>query len=397
MIQFDDADDARKYKDAVGGMILSGATAKKPLPTLYNKRSDGGTQQWTIEIEGNKYRSVSGQVDGELVTAKWTVAKGKNIGRSNETSPEDQAYSEAKAKWQKKVDKGYTPDKDKVGTTGPFKPMLARKYEDVKITFPVMSQAKLDGIRCIATKDGLVSRNGKPLPGVPHIFEALKPLFDKNPDLVLDGELYNHKLKDDFNQIVSYVRKAKPDAARLAKSKELVEYWVYDIPSSGDDAFEKRQKELEKIIKTLGRQKMIRCVKTKVSPDQKSLDTLYAMWIGEGFEGQMVRTPDSKYENKRSKFLLKRKEFITEEFEIIGMEEGTGNREGTAGSTQHVNKDGKPFNSNIKGTREFVRELWDNRDGDDSAIGKEATIRFFEYTPDGIPRFPFVIAIRDYE
>ena len=57
------------------------------------------------------------------------------------------------------------------------------------------------------------------------------------------------------------------------------------------------------------------------------------------------------------------------------------------------NEDGKLFNSNVKGSWEFVEDLWKNKE---KYIGKQATIKYFGLTPgDKIPRFPYVIAIRE--
>ena len=116
--------------------------------------------------------------------------------------------------------------------------------------------------------------------------------------------------------------------------------------------------------------------------------------MDDGFEGQMVRVTDSPYQNKRSKNLLKRKEFIDEEFEVIDIEEGSGNRTGTVKHLVCKNKNGKTFNSNVKGNFEYLEEILKNKK---DYIGKLATIKFFQYTPDAVPRFPYAIGFRDYE
>ena len=80
------------------------------------------------------------------------------------------------------------------------KPMLAHKYDDSRVDWskPVYIQPKLDGVRCLFTKDGAYSRTGKKFMNLRHIEMTLKSFFDKNPDVTLDGELYNHKLKNDL-------------------------------------------------------------------------------------------------------------------------------------------------------------------------------------------------------
>jgi DNA ligase-1 len=174
------------------------------LQTIYKKTKTGATQEWTIEIEGNKYRTHSGQVGGAITTNEWTIVYGKNTGKANGTTDEEQALKEAEAKRTKKLESGYFEDVNNIDTKQYFEPMLAAKWEDYKdkIQYPIYSQAKLDGIRCILTKDGMFSRNGKPIISAPHIFDSVKPLFETNPDLIFDGELYADKFANDFNKIV---------------------------------------------------------------------------------------------------------------------------------------------------------------------------------------------------
>ena len=87
------------------------------------------------------------------------------------------------------------------------KAMLAHKYNPDKADYPAYIQPKLDGVRCLFTKDGAFSRAGNQFMNVEHIEKDLKPVFNKYPNLILDGELYNHGLKDDFNKIISLVKK----------------------------------------------------------------------------------------------------------------------------------------------------------------------------------------------
>jgi DNA ligase-1 len=125
----------------------------------------------------------------------------------------------------------------------------------------------------------------------------------------------------------------------------------------------------------------------------QELDKLYELYLTNDFEGQMIRV-DAPYEQKRSKNLLKRKEFQDAEYYIREIGEGEGNRSGMAGFAIMENKNGSTFRSNIKGSHEFLTELWQNKD---SVVGQKATVQFFNLTPDGVPRFPYVIAIRNYE
>jgi ATP-dependent DNA ligase len=103
----------------------------------------------------------------------------------------------------------------------------------------------------------------------------------------------------------------------------------------------------------------------------------------------MLRT-NGKYENKRSKFLMKHKSFIDEEYTILDIVEGEGNRTGTAGYMVFETENGDRFKSNVKGTWEETAEMLKNKK---KLIGKEATIKYFNLTPAGIPRFPYVVNI----
>ena len=97
----------------------------------------------------------------------------------------------------------------------------------------VFMQPKLDGVRCLIQYDNSVvtaySRTGKEWKNIDHILQALVPFFQANPDVILDGELYNHALKDDFEKIISCVRKTKPTAIDRAESRKLVQFHCYDI------------------------------------------------------------------------------------------------------------------------------------------------------------------------
>ena len=110
------------------------------------------------------------------------------------------------------------------------KPMLAHKYDDSRVDWsqPVYIQPKLDGVRCLFTKDGAYSRSGKQFMNLRHIEMALKPFFDQQPDVILDGELYNHKLKNDFEKIISLVRKQKPTDIDRIDAQHLVQFHCYD-------------------------------------------------------------------------------------------------------------------------------------------------------------------------
>jgi DNA ligase-1 len=357
------------------------------FPPLYKRAVDGvKINKWTIEVNGNCYRTISGYHNGVQTTSEWTCCEAKNIGKKNGTTPEQQAMSEAESKYQKRKDAGFWPDINDCDKKVFFQPMLAQDWDDVgsKVKFPLLSDPKLDGVRCIIKLDGMWSRNGKQLISAPHIFEDLKPLFEQYPDLILDGELYADKNKADFNKIISCVRKTKPTIPDLVTSAAYIQYWVYDIPSFDGTAIQRKLYLQELDLPDI-------CIKVpfvEVGNPQAVID-MHRIYVGMGYEGQILRIPDGLYENKRSKYLIKHKSFISEEYIILGVTEGIGNLSGKLG-TLSFEREGKLFNAAVNGTWEYLEELWRNRE---TLIGKTATVKYFELTTDKIPRFPKVIQI----
>jgi DNA ligase-1 len=361
------------------------------LQTIYKKTKTGATQEWSIEVEGNKYRTHSGQVGGVISTNEWTVCFGKNVGRANSTTDEEQALAEAVAKRTKKLESGYFEDINNINEQQYFEPMLASKWEDSKdkIAYPIFSQPKLDGIRCIVTKNGMFSRNGKPIISAPHIRESLDKLFQHEPDLILDGELYADKFANNFNTIVSLVKKTKPTADDLKQSANNIEYHVYDIPSVVS-IFKERCIELDEL--SLDFPKCIKQVETHIVNNESEVIEWYENYVERGYEGQILRL-NGPYENKRSKFLLKHKSFQDSEFPILDICEGEGNKTGQVGYMV-FEIEGKRFKSNVKCSWEEGAEILKSKS---KLIGKSATIQYFNLTPDGIPRFPYVININREE
>lgn len=363
-------------------------------PTLYHRTVTGAIQTWTVEINGDSYRTIHGQLDGKLQTTEWTVCIATNENRANQRTPQEQAAFEAQAMWKKKRDTGYHLDVSKIDTQEYIEPMLAKKWEDRKdkVKFPVYCQYKLDGARAIITKHGAKSRNGKSWITIPHILKAFEPIFEAHPDLILDGELYNHDLKEDFNKIMSLIKKTKPTDEDLKESAEKVQFWWYDIASS-ERTFGQRAIWINELHSQYELDECIQMVCSPLVRDEKDLDAWYSVYLENGYEGQMIRL-DTPYEFKRSANLLKRKEFQDSEYKILDIVEGLGNKSSMAGYMVLDNGERGTFKSNIKGDREYLRELLENKN---NYIGCDATVRYFNLTPDGVPRFPYIYGIRHGE
>lgn len=380
------------------------------FPTLYKLDQNGKVRQWTIKVSGNSYHMESGVVDGAITVSKPTLCKAKNVGRSNATTAEEQATLDADRRWKNRVENGAVTyiEVAKRGVDLPFfKPMLANGYTSKKVEFPMWSQPKLDGIRCLLRMENgeLVgrSRNGKIIDCVEHIKVACEKIFEQFPTAILDGELYNHEYKDNFNKITSLVRKQRPsdpkkikefEETALVEAKEKIQYWVYDVVLDEDYTFKDRMRAGYTMVRAYTNDPSVVWVSTSTIQNETQLDELYEKYLADGYEGQILRK-DALYESKRTHSLLKRKEFQDAEYLIVNMQEGEGNRTGTAKNLIcKCPKTGKKFSANIKASWGRLTEMLVERE---QIIGKKATIQYFNLTPDGIPRFPYAIKIRDYE
>lgn len=375
----------------------------KTYPTLYKRTTTGAIQVWWMEQNGNGYRTHSGQLDGSIVVSAWTHAEPKNVGRTNATTAEEQATLEIEAKYTKKIEQGkYFNDKRAVDSLVKFfSPMLAHKFDPDRIEEHFYLQPKLNGCRCISDAKGLWSRNGKPFVNTPHIEEALQDFFASNPTARLDGELYNHKYNTKFQSLISSIKKAKPDAASIAKSAEVVEYHIYDFPSHPGN-FGERWSALEDLFRTfhLEDSTVIHLCPTWRSSDVKTAQGLHERNKARGYEGSIVRL-DKPYENKRTFSLMKYKDFQDAEFEIMDILEGKGNWAGYAKKvkcrlpTGVRNSKGEDFfEAGVKGDKVYAKNLLDEKY---LHLGKLATIVFQELSEYGVPIFPIYHSTRDYE
>lgn len=347
------------------------------LATLYGRTSKGKTKVWTISTEGDTIITTYGQLDGKMQTSRKTV-KGKNIGKSNETTPEEQARSEAQSKWNKQKDKGYVEDLVTAATQEVFLPMLAKDFEknQTKVSYPCFIQPKLDGVRCMAYWEGdkvmLLSRGGKEY-DVPHIKEELEEKLPK--DVVLDGEIYIHGVT--FQEVTRAVKKYREES-------KLLQYHVYD-------SFKKDNKDAdfqERIMLAAKTVDPIDCCELVItlSPrDEAEVRKFHSTFVVEGYEGAIVRNRKGPYKLKhRSSDLLKLKSFMDDEYKVVGFERGAGRFEECPIWVCET-EDGSTFKVTPKGTMAERKAMLMNAD---IYLGKFLKVKYFELTEDGIPRFP---------
>lgn len=279
-----------------------------------------------------------------------------------------------------------------------IKPMLAHKFDESRIDWndQVFLQPKLDGVRCLFTKYGAFSRTGKRFMNVEHLEGSLKLFFDAQPDAVLDGELYNHKLKDDFEKIISLVRKQKPTDADKDDAQELVQFHVYDYIDGTDKTYKERSNMLSKYLGDHAWMFYgVRLVRTHVLEHLNHAKYLHKNMLKDGYEGSIIRQ-NTPYVYKRSFGLMKMKDFSDTEATIIDFEPGKGKRKGTLGKFIMLDSEGVKFGCPPgKGyTHDHLKLMLKNVN---DYIGKKATFTYFQRTKAGSYRHPHFKGLRDYE
>lgn len=366
----------------------------KTFPILYSRNTNGSVQQWSIEVDGPRYRSTSGQVNGALTSPAWTDCIAKNIGKKNEVSADDQAVREAESKWKDKIKtEGYREDITKIDDLEFREPMRAQPYHERKhkLTYPFDGQYKLDGFRSNPQPDTniILSRYNNPIVAVPHINALLAQFHAKHPDVRLDGELYSHEHREDFNKLCSILKQQKPTPAQIEEAK-CMEFWVFDIidpKAKWIDRFARLKELFKEWHPVFGRH--IRLVWTTTISSEAEYDTYHKEATTKGFEGTMARNRDALYAFKRTDDLQKRKDFYDSEYPIVGFEAGRGNKKDKAAKVVCMGPFGKTFKANIIGDWTYCKHLLDDQQ---TYIGQKATIKYTNLTPKkpdgsgGVPR-----------
>ena len=290
-----------------------------------------------------------------------------------------------------------------------MKPMLAHKYDDSRVDWsqPVYIQPKLDGVRCVIKRVSdfpgqeylasfsvkAYSRTGKEFKNIKHILESLKPFFFKNPDVILDGELYNHDLKDDFEKIISLVRKQKPTDDDRLDAKNLTQFHCYDYISA--PVYDSYKTRMQQLVTSDIYSYCVRYVPAKLVDSYSYARALHKEYLNEGYEGSIIRL-DGLYKHGRSYDLMKFKDFSDTEATIIGYETGKGKRTGTLGKFIMLDDEGIQFGC-PPGKGYTYKDLTEMLNNITDYIGKRATFTYFQRTQAGSYRHPHYKCIRNYE
>lgn len=346
---------------------------------LYKKDTKGKIRYLDIHVDGADLIQISGIVGTDSPIEHRKICKIKNAGRSNATTPKEQAISEMNSEITDKLTKGYFRTQDEAIEGDVILPMLAKDYaaEVKKIDWNghVYIQPKLDGMRCLAhIKDGkvtLVSRAGKIIKTMGHITKSLESI---TTDVILDGELYCHGRG--FQENMELIKKYRKGET------EDIKFHIYDTIS--DKPFHLR-KVRQYVSITLNTHE----VSTYEIKDESELKYWHAKFLSDGYEGSIIRHGDEPYKvNGRSSNLLKYKDFLDIACKIIDIEPAEQRPEWGVPVLEY---EGKQFRAGMKYSHAKRIEFLTNKA---DYIGKTAEIRFFEYSDEGIPRFPVMVGVR---
>lgn len=420
----------------------------KTFDILYKRTKTGAIQYYKVWVDSGDidHAPIIAKESGQLGTLspvlhRETIHQGVNLGKANETTALQQAHLQAESDWKKKLDSGYKSlgqlgishdlnnAKDiytlwlagiiggtsmNIGTlsemlelvlpqfnsdaSGNIKPMLAKDWKKVKnIEYPQIIEPKLDGVRClmiVKPDDGgeipqvtFLSRSGKEYTTLNHIARTIEDSMDELPvgEFILDGEIYSDELT--FQEITAAVKKQSLNSTKL-------HFRAYDIVN--DKPMMERRVELIQLVASIGSDFIIPIV-FDYAYDETSVKEVHDNFVQAGYEGAMLRHPKGKYEQGfRSSHLLKVKEFMEEEFDLLNLEYGQRGQEDLIALC--ATGTGDEFRAKIQGTKEQKLKLESEYFiGNSEMKDYKLTVKFFGWTDKWLPRFPIGKGIRDYE
>lgn len=382
-------------------MLLQGQgmTSKQkiyPFPRMYALSKSGAIRVYDITVEDKENHAIMVTRKKVTLNGKWTEDKyeyweGVNIGKANETTYLEQALSEAQSAWKRLCDAGFTTTlpnpntKFNTDANGKIKPMLASHFNERRIKFPCLCQPKYDGVRCTISQDEdgihIISRKGKPYK-IPHLEKWANENWHLLP---LDGELYNHK-ELTFQEIISAVKK-------VSEITSKIRYAVYDRPIEGVPNKERWDRVIHD-FESVTKDAPAYCSDWNYCDNMEQVWKYHTKCVADGYEGIIIRNFDGLYEfGFRSNSLIKLKVFDDAEFEIVDVIEATGRDAGTAIMVLQTSE-GNEFRAKPQGSRDLRATYLKQRV---NIIGKWATVQYQGFSDDGVPRFPSLITIRDYE
>ena len=375
-------------------------------PVLIGKASTGKDKFWFNAV-------ITDGVDFYLQSYAWTASAekadavrvseprfvgAKNVGRSNETDPLEQAKSEMTSGWRKKIDAGYQlrdslpPTAEPVAAGFPFLPMLAHTFKDrahrVNLNSGVYVQAKYNGQRALYnSRYGFWSRQNKLInpEATAHLAFTYLPFAHGQgipQSITFDGELILPSELGGFQETMRAIKKFRPEL-----TPQLL-YRVYDLYDSAQPelSFQERFMALCDYFQLLGHNVAnLRLCPAQYVNNESGLIDAHMHFVAEGWEGTIIRPRLGRYTpGQRSDSLLKMKDFLDAEFEVVGFTDGLG-RDAGAVVFECKNEAGLKFSVRPEGTIESRRAMFAH--GQDY-IGKQLTVRYQALSNDKLPIFP---------
>lgn len=245
----------------------------------------------------------------------------------------------------KKTKQGY---KTTIPNTVPELPMLVSLFNPSKLPNTVYIQPKLDGLRCIASCDKMMSRRGEPITSMPHIADALKKL---PPGIKLDGELYCHG--KNFQEHLSIIKRDQPHPAFASIIYNVFDIQVDSVP------YNERFATLFDIVDKLN-SRYIFPIPTLTKHKDEVVAIAAKMF--KDYEGVVIRDPTALYHNNtRHSSIQKYKWTYDVECQIVDIvAPATGREEGAAIFVCELN--GVHFKVRPKGETVYIRKsLYENR------------------------------------
>lgn len=344
------------------------------MTTLYAQDARGQTRTWSIEKMPDGLLMLHGVLNGEQQEKFEEI----NVGLASR-SLDEQIESRFQSRINKKIDSGYcrslqeATDKPRTNALGFQRPMLAQRFDKIKqIDYnDLYYQHKYDGNRMLITnyngENIAYTRQGKVIESIPEILsEIVIPL-----GMTLDGEIYCHG--ETLQTIVSWVKRRQEDSKRL-------KFHAYDLIAG------MQYKDRLHVLSDLDLGDRAEVVPTHKYDGKSTIKELLLESISSGYEGLILRQNDFGYENKRSKSLIKVKQFFDDEFKIFGV---------------HLSKDDIPvldcyasnglsFKATAPGSMLEKEAIYNDRE---NVIGKAVHLEYSQLTKDGIPFHPTSICI----
>lgn len=364
--------------------------------TLFKLHTSGKVGDYLVQVHEESdgtallIRTATKIIGGAPNETITHIKVGKNIGRSNETTPVEQAISEAQTKINSQLKKGYVESleetsKPVTNQLGQPLPMLATPIDKVKnITYPCAVQAKLNGYRLLAaivdSKVLLYSREGSVV-NMPHIDQALQNLFDKghwDGKQNLDGELFRPGWT--LENIGRKAKKLRPESIELG-------FYVYDTMDTAKTAPERTKYINDIFTSAAGGIQHIVMHPTYIAFERSDIDTLHQEFVSHQFEGTIIRQLHENYVGKRSTQLIKLKTFHDAEFTIVGWKLGKPRikPEKTYQTPIWVCEtlDGEQFDCTVQGSMIEKDAFYEK--GLDRFLGKLLTVQYCELSEKGVP------------